>query len=664
MKKLVYWLFLPLVIFGLNLFLIYPYLAQSTPGWIESIEVSFITISRWWAENFPHLSWNPYWYAGFPHRFSYVPLLPWLTAILGRLIGDFGQAYHLLAGVAYSLVPVSLYFFIRYLVKNSWTALLGAFFLTAASSLGNIFAHVRSAQGFFNHRLWAPWRLIVMVYYGEGPHTLAQVFLPLAGLFYLRALKGGKRRDVVLAAVSIALVALSNPIGLWAAGILLGSGFLVFLFWKKDYQKVIGKTAVVAGLAYLLVAFVYSLGFIKSDLMGEGGGLLSQVFAYFPWAQVAAILFFALVLALLRRFVRSPLLATAFLWFILVTLIVTIFYWFEVELAPQARRYIPEMDMAAATVLAILLTKLLVRLRQKQRLVLALAGAGLGLGLVFKTAPATHWLTETTNMPRGGNLETRMNQFLTERVNEGERVFVSSNYTFWLGMGTDLWQLRGGHWQASTHPWEAHAGYQITSGPDVETSFSWLKAFAIKWLVVSKAGSWLHYADYLYPDKFDGFLSREGWVGRETEVVYQVPLEKGMAGSVSLASAGTLREPVNGADKEALAAYVAWLEESEFALDFRRVNNDHYEIEGEIEAGQGVRVAMSYDRGFRAYDEAGRRLKVRPDILGFLLIEPEKEGLVKISLRHRPTADFYLGLLLTVLGVGWITFGRERAKKE
>ena len=178
MKKLTGLFFLPLLIFGLNLFLIYPYLLQSAPGWIESIEVSFITIGRWWGENFPHVSWNPYWYAGFPHRFSYVPLIPLSTAILGRLIGNFGQAYHLIAGCAFALAPVSLFFFLRYLTKNTWASLVGALWFSLGPSLGNLFSGVRAAQYFEIGRVLIPWRMMVMVFYGEGPHALAQVFLP------------------------------------------------------------------------------------------------------------------------------------------------------------------------------------------------------------------------------------------------------------------------------------------------------------------------------------------------------------------------------------------------------------------------------------------------------------------------------------------------------
>ncbi len=221
--------FFSLLLLGINLVLIHPYLFQSAPGWVESIEVSFITIGRWWAQNFPHIFWNPYWYAGFPMRFSYVPLVPISTALFGSLIHNFGQAYHLIIGISYALVPAALFLFIRYLTKNALAAFIGALSFSLLPSLGNIFENVRAAQGLFGVQNLPPWRMMVLVFYGEGPHTAAQVFIPLAGVFYLKALEKKQITfSTIAAAIFIALTALSNPIGLWAVGLLLGSILIVF----------------------------------------------------------------------------------------------------------------------------------------------------------------------------------------------------------------------------------------------------------------------------------------------------------------------------------------------------------------------------------------------------------------------------------------------------
>lgn len=671
-KDYLFIIFFAILIFAINLILIYPYLFQSAPGWIESIEASFITIGRWWAQNFPHVFWNPYWYAGFPMRFSYVPLVPISTALLGSLIGDFGRAYHLIAGFAYALVPVSLFLFIRYLTKNTLAALVGALIFSLVPSQGNVFAHVRAAQGLFAQQYLPPWRMMVMVFYGEGPHTVAQVFLPLAGLFYLLALEKKKYRYTLLASLAIAGAALANPIGLWATGILLGSIFLIFLLWKEAAAEIIKRTVVIALLAYLFVSFWYTLGFIKSDLMAEGGGLFSGILQYFPWGLGFVLLVFGGLLSVMRKYVKSPLTALAIFWFVFTAFVVWIFYKYGIELAPQARRYIPEMDMAGATLAAILVARGSDYLKTKFHwglgLVLPLSLVILISLLTVKTWSAAHWFNRHSNESETNFLERKMNSWLSEHVQEGERVFVSANYTFWLDFQTDIWQLRGGHWQASIHPWEPHAGYQITNGQDAETSFLWLKALAIKWLVVNKHGSPVHYADYTYPDKFMEFFQnpkymffpsnrdeldyyKSCYVSYPSEIVYGVTLVHGMAGPVALNRLTSLKKPRDGADREALRVYVSWIEESQSQVKFQRINNDLYQIEGSLKDGEGIRVAMAYDKGFRAKDERGESLRIVEDQLGFLVIEPQKPGLSKITLTYGPTFDFYLGWLVFAGGL-------------
>ena len=646
--------FFAIFLFGVNLLLIYPYLFQNAPGWIESIEVSFITIGRWWAENFPHIFWNPYWYAGFPMRYSYVPLLPVSTAILGSLIGDFGRAYHLLAGLAYALVPVSLFFLMRYLTKNSLAALAGALIFSLAPSLSNLFASVRAAQGLFQQTNFPPWRMLVMVFYGEGPHTLAQVFLPLTGLFYLRALKEKVYSQALLAAGMVSLVALANPVGLWAAGIFLGSIFLVSLIWEKDKKLVLKFSLIIFVLAYLFSAFWYTPGFIKSDLMSEGGGLFSSLLKYSFWLIVLAVIIFSSVLALIKRFINSFFIASALLWFLVNFSIVTVFYLYGIEFAPQARRYIPELDMAGATLLAIGMAQIAIFLKGKSRQFLAKALPIIVISLTilftFRTWNATWWFI-TKNKERPIFLEPKMVDYLTPLVQPTQRVFVSANYTFWLNFLSDIWQIRGGHWQASIHPWQEHAAYQITSGEDGETSLYWLKTFAIDKLVVNVPGSPIHYRDYIYPDKFEKILGKPEGAPYPTEQVYRIPLVHGLAGPVPLDRMKTIKPPTNGADKEALSFYVDWIEANDSQFSFKMINNDYYEIEGEAAKGEGIRVAMAYDKGFKAQDEKGNKLKLLKDPLGFLIIDPGKTEPKKISLTYGPTFDFFLGWLLFLTGI-------------
>src|SRR4030042_2210752 len=122
LKKLTVIIFVGIIL-AINLALIYPYLFQDFPRFISSIEVGFITMGRWFAERLGREWWIQEWYSGIPIHLLYAPLTPLLTAILGGLLKNFGLGYHLVSGIAYILVLVSLFFFIRKLTKSDFAGL-------------------------------------------------------------------------------------------------------------------------------------------------------------------------------------------------------------------------------------------------------------------------------------------------------------------------------------------------------------------------------------------------------------------------------------------------------------------------------------------------------------------------------------------------------------
>lgn len=649
-----------LIVFGVNLFLIWPYLFQTSPGWVESIEVGFITTARWWAQNFPHVWWNPYWYAGFPMRFSYVPFIPLTTAALGTIIGNFTQAYHLIVGFSYALVPASLFFLMRFVTKNTWAAFFGTLAFSLMSPLANLFNYSREAQGLFPDLHLPPWRLMTVVIWGEGPHSLAQIFLPLAGLFYLKTNEENKYSNIIITAVFTSLVALSNPIGLWALALLFGSTFTVYLFWRTDKKRVLINTFWVAIFAYLFSSFWYTPGFIRGDLFGEGGGVFKKIFEYFPWGITGVLLVFGFYLFILRKLIKSERQAAIILWYTITFLIVWIFYKFKIEFSPQARRYITEVDMGQATILAMIVAGISAFFKEKLPGLKLSKAIGTIIPVFFivillvftqKTWTAARSFVNSNDEAKTNFAERKMNSYLSGVVKPMERIFASANYSFWLNYQTNLWQLRGGHWQASINFWQPHAEYQITNGEDGETSLLWLKSFGISWLVVNLPESIVHYNDYRYPAKFGLLLGEGTFVDKPSEVVYQIPLKTGLIGAVNLNQMPKIKPPINGADKEALAKYVTWIEESDSKLYLKVVNNDSYLISGETQNEEGIRIAVSFDRGFKARSAQGEKLLIEKDPLGFVVIKPKVSGNQEITLSYGPTFDFYFGWILFIGGV-------------
>ncbi|HKZ34856.1 MAG TPA: hypothetical protein VJ179_03260, partial [Patescibacteria group bacterium] len=182
----------------LNFSLMGNWLAGTGPSDQGSIEVSYISMARFLVDYFPHLSWAPFWYFGFPFHLFYTPVLPVLTALTHQVFQmDYWQAYRLLTGIGYLGVPVSVFFFTWYLLKKG----IAGFFAGLVAGIGyslfpTIFYFTLSTKEVLNDRMTdflEPRRFILLQRYGEGPHTLALVFLPLGALFFLKTLRDGSR---------------------------------------------------------------------------------------------------------------------------------------------------------------------------------------------------------------------------------------------------------------------------------------------------------------------------------------------------------------------------------------------------------------------------------------------------------------------------------------
>src|SRR4030042_1997048 len=100
--RLVFAFLAVLIIFTLNYLVISPWLAGKGPLNLGSIEVSYVSMSRFLKDFSPHLSFAPYWYLGFPFHVFYTPVLPFAAFLLNLLSNvSLWQAYRLLTGAAF-----------------------------------------------------------------------------------------------------------------------------------------------------------------------------------------------------------------------------------------------------------------------------------------------------------------------------------------------------------------------------------------------------------------------------------------------------------------------------------------------------------------------------------------------------------------------------------
>ena len=649
-----------LILVVVNIYVIWPYFFQDFTQWISSIEVGYITMGRWFAENFLRSWWIPQWYAGFPFHLVYFPLIPALTALIGSLINNFGQGYHIVTGTAYFLVPVSLFFFLRKITKSNLAAFAGSFFFSVAPTFGLLFPGVRGA---LIDKI-PLWRLIILVFYGEGPHTLSQVFLLPSALFAFKALDTKKFLHIFLASIFLALTALANAIGLFAGVILLSVVFFSWGLWKEDWGVAVTTGIKIFGLGFLLSAFWYNPSFILNNLASEGSQIGSGIFLFFPWR----FLFFAILaislVYVLKRFVKTIEWGIGVLWFLAMFILLGSSYYFDITLAPQTVRFLTELDMAGALIIALSIKSISNRFREKYKpakikplILLSMAVVLIVVGLFSRYAKKVSRFVKYGNYVEPVKVEQlreyELAQWLKENTKEMDRIFLSANYTFWLNFFIDTWQLRGSLFQASVHPWEAHAAYQITAGEDGETSVMWVRIFNLRYIVVNPLNSRIHYRDYYYPKKFEGLLPEVKKI--RGEIVYEVSNLPGLARTVDPLVVDNFGQPENGADSDYLERYINWLEEGE-RLEFTKLADDRYKIEGRIKQGEAIRIGLAYARGWKAVDDSENSVKVVKDPLGFILINPEKSGSISLTISYGLPATVWVGILMTLGTVIYLVY--------
>lgn len=639
---------------------------------LTSIEISYVQMAKFWAEG--GTGWQPQWYLGHPWHVFYTPLLPTLELVLGQALGwSFGHAYRVITGVGYTLVPVALFFFVWQLAKSKVGAAISALmYTTVPSIIAFLFSEVAAdtVSGGLEPR-----RFAILVRWGEGPHTLALVFIPIFGLFFSRYLERGRLKDLLASSIFLGLAALTNAIAIWVALLLIGAFFLGEIIRGAEMLstlKAILKTVLVT---FGLVAFWFNLPFVTT-FFREGGGAFSNWLVIFPWGLLALVAagvgFFLIIKKLTAKF---PSLAVGLFWFLALFAIVYVYYASgdnRLELVPQALRLNTEVDLALAALMGVLISNLYLYLLQTKGIAGYLWRLSFGLvwsvgiiALFFLGRDLASKLPEYTRSIAATRLERIENTAEFKIANQikelvagsDQRVFASGNYGFWLNFFVDTPQLRGGLFQSSTHFWPDHIYYQITNGGDSDISLAWLKIANIGKLVYTTAGSREPYHDFKVPQtKFDSLAAK---LEEQGDIIFEVPLKNdSLAKIVNVGEILAIPRPVNAVDEKPIFDYVAAFErETERKVVTRRISDSQWRISGEIKEGEGVLFQSTYDSGWRIrrLDGSGvKGWKKARDNFDFMILVPKNPGKFEAELVYRKPWGVYLGYLLTAATLAWV----------
>ncbi len=626
-----------------------------------SIEVSYIQMAKFIESSWPRFAWQPRWYLGYPMYVLYTPLVPFVEYLSSVFFGwSYSHAYRILTAFAYCAGLVTLYFFGRTLFKNSVSGIIAALvYALVPSIIAYRYAEVAN-DSFLTHGI-DPRRFTILVRWGEGPHIVSLLFLPVAALLLVKFLRTGGKRSLILGAVFSGLVALTNSVGTW--------GFLILAFslligeiveQEKGAWKMLGVRMAVFGLlSFGFIAFWFNPLFISS-FFREGSGTTAYWQSHFPWGWIVPLgglsVYIFLAKKLLRRFIGTT---ASILFFLIMYSLVDTYYASgseRLELVPQVLRLNTEVDMGMSLIVAASIAIFGYGLHKLHHyaffaaMLITLVAAGVfswpRQETLVRELPEYSQSAEEKGIDIKSRPEYKIAKEIELLVKGNERALLPGNYGFFFNYFSDLPQLRGALFQSAIHPWVEHIYYQIATGKDAQILLAWLKIANIGWVVYPGPGELYQDFTRAGQDKFASVLSLENTVNGDT--IYKVPLKDSSLAKVVPKTLSGVQKPKNAIDIEPINQYVTFLEERKGGLVVETGANGEYTIKGDVPADALILFQQTYVPGWGAKASTGRKLETFSDPLGFILIKPKQGGFQEIKLSYNPPNPVLVGWMATL----------------
>jgi len=653
-------------LFLLNALLLWPLFLPGEFPYRDSIEGGYASMSRFIASYPDPWGWNPTHYCGLPTQFMYLPLLLYATAFLHWIATSIpvDHAYRLLVALAACAGPVTVYFFVRSFTKSRKWALAAALTYTFFSPSYGLIWQIDKDRGLAQ----LPWRIQVLVKYGEGPHNAALTLAPLALVAAWRAAVSAGFGPIFLAAVLFASTTLTN----WAGALGLAWCSLVMLVLGTWERKETGFQAqrflAAGGLGYLLAAFWLTPSFIQRTVLNWP----ADAFAY-RWGREQVLLMggFLLGLALMlelrrRRWVSFYLAFLLTCWFGFAWVVLG-FYWFNLNLLPESRRYALEFELflllAGLEALRLAVSGHRAWIRYPaMAAALLLYSTGVRQAWAYVSADPERWRPQ----PAATTTEYELASWLNAQQPRG-RIFASGGLRFRMNAWFPLPQV-GGTFETGLHnrlpldfTYQIRTGIQSKPGEEGADAIRQLQAMAVEYVVVHGRESEEYYHDFSNPKKFEGLL--EAPYRRLGDTIYRVPFR----------SYAHLVRPHEFPQRPPLHAFLPLLTPYANALqDPQRPTlavtwegPKRLRIDGPIPEGMAVALAVSYDEGWSA-NQQGRRIPVERTALGFMKLTPRPQEASTITLTYRGAREQRLMAFLSLLawGASFALLVRERRRRR
>jgi hypothetical protein len=636
----------PLLLLALNLYIAMDLFSLEYSQFMGSIEAAYISISRYMIENWHDLTWFPLWYGGIPFQNTYPPFLHVLVALAAVLFRiSPAQAHHIVTAIFYCLGPIALYALALRLTGSRSTSFWVAWFYSIISPCLFLMPLARKEVA----GLLIPRRFDVLVVYGEGPHIAVLALLPAALLSLDLALLKRTPLWYVVAAASMAAVALTNWLGAFALAIAV----FAYLMAKSDGLDEWKKWVTALGLgalAYAMACYWIPPSTIHDISINARsvGGDYQHVYQTLPLFVAIGIIASVLIKYTMHRARASVALQFSVLFALLMGAIPLSEAWFKRAIVPQPERYQLEMDLAVCLAAVFALRAQVDKIPGRFRAPVACALLALSFFPIRSDRRFARRTTKPTDI--SGTIEYKIAKWFDSNV-QGGRVLAPGSISFWLNAFTDTPQVDGGFSQGMVNRTHDPITYQIFSANGAgaraaEIDTLWFRAYGVEAIAVGGSASREIYKPFQHPETFANAFPQAMRDG--DDAVYWVPGRSASLAHV-IASDSVVRDrPIHGLDITETQVYVQSLNSP---ANFRWTSRHSAEIEATLRPEQVVSVQITYHPGWRALAN-GKSCPLFSDGLGQIVMEPNCGGACKLELIYDGGFEMQAAKILS--GASWL----------